>query len=177
MITREQVKVGARLKNILQTSFFCDNIATVIAVYQDSWSIRYDGDGESTIYFSWNCRSLNMFEALPEYRPATLKDIVLGAKVRCNVNSNIRFKTGTLIAIRDDSAWSNCRYYDIQWDDGYTVNVMWLCSPYQFTCWFDVLGNIKKRKPKKVIPDIPLDPTLPILEAGYLQDRMRKQFR
>jgi hypothetical protein len=29
----------------------------------------------------------------------------------------------------------------------------------------------------KVIPDMPLDPTLPVLQAGYLQDRQRKQYR
>ena len=28
----------------------------------------------------------------------------------------------------------------------------------------------------KVIPDFPLDATLPILQAGYIQDRQRKQF-
>jgi len=30
---------------------------------------------------------------------------------------------------------------------------------------------------EKIIPDIPLDPSLPILEAGYLQDRQRKRYR
>lgn len=39
------------------------------------------------------------------------------------------------------------------------------------------LINMKLRPPRKAIPDIPLDPTLPILEAGYLQDRQRKRFR
>lgn len=34
--------------------------------------------------------------------------------------------------------------------------------------------EIKPIKPAKVIPDIPLDPTLHILEAGHLQDRQRK---
>lgn len=32
-------------------------------------------------------------------------------------------------------------------------------------------------KPDKIIPDIPLDPMLPILEAGHLQDRQRKKYR
>jgi hypothetical protein len=30
---------------------------------------------------------------------------------------------------------------------------------------------------EKVIPGTPLDPTLPILQAGYLQDRARKKYR
>jgi len=30
---------------------------------------------------------------------------------------------------------------------------------------------------EKIIPGIPLDPSLPILEAGYLQDRARKKYR
>jgi hypothetical protein len=30
---------------------------------------------------------------------------------------------------------------------------------------------------EKVIPDMPLDPTLPILTAGHLQDRQRKRFK
>jgi hypothetical protein len=34
-----------------------------------------------------------------------------------------------------------------------------------------------KKQIEKVIPDMPLDPTLPILQAGYLQDRQRKQYR
>lgn len=32
-------------------------------------------------------------------------------------------------------------------------------------------------KPRKIIPDIPLDPSLPILQAGHLQDRARKKYR
>jgi len=43
--------------------------------------------------------------------------------------------------------------------------------------WQLMDGKVKKRKPRKVIPDIPLDPTLPILEAGYIQDRARKRFK
>jgi len=30
---------------------------------------------------------------------------------------------------------------------------------------------------EKIIPGIPLDPTLPILQAGYIQDRARKRYR
>jgi len=33
----------------------------------------------------------------------------------------------------------------------------------------------RARKPAKAIPDIPMDPTLPTLMAGHLQDRMRKR--
>jgi hypothetical protein len=36
------------------------------------------------------------------------------------------------------------------------------------------IREVKNRRPRKVIPDIPLDPSLPILMAGHLQDRMRK---
>lgn len=32
-------------------------------------------------------------------------------------------------------------------------------------------------KPKIIIPDMPLDPSLPILMAGHLQDRQRKKYR
>jgi len=37
--------------------------------------------------------------------------------------------------------------------------------------------SLSNRKPKKVIPDIPIDTTLPLLEAGHLQDRMRKRHK
>jgi hypothetical protein len=37
--------------------------------------------------------------------------------------------------------------------------------------------KFKPKKPEKVIPGMPLDPTLPILQAGYLQDRQRKQYK
>jgi hypothetical protein len=30
-------------------------------------------------------------------------------------------------------------------------------------------------RPEKVIPDYPLDPSLPVLMAGYIQDRQRKR--
>ena len=30
-------------------------------------------------------------------------------------------------------------------------------------------------RPSKVIPDYPLDPSLPVLMAGYIQDRQRKR--
>jgi hypothetical protein len=36
-------------------------------------------------------------------------------------------------------------------------------------------AEVRPIKPSKIIPDIPLDPTLPILMAGHLQDRMRKK--
>jgi hypothetical protein len=38
-----------------------------------------------------------------------------------------------------------------------------------------LIGKFKKRKPKKVIPNTPLDPSLPILMAGHIQDRQRKR--
>jgi hypothetical protein len=53
------------------------------------------------------------------------------------------------------------------------------CS-YMPNPWCEVRelkGNYKRRKIKKVMPDFPLDPTLPILQAGYLQDRERKHFK
>jgi hypothetical protein len=40
-----------------------------------------------------------------------------------------------------------------------------------------MLPRHRARKSSKVIPDIPLDPTLPVLQAGYLQDRERKHFK
>lgn len=39
------------------------------------------------------------------------------------------------------------------------------------------LVGYKTRKPKKLIPEFPLDNTLPILQAGYIQDRQRKLFK
>jgi len=44
-------------------------------------------------------------------------------------------------------------------------------------CWELVNVKLRKTKPRKVIPDIPIDNTLPILMAGHLQDRQRKQYR
>jgi hypothetical protein len=35
----------------------------------------------------------------------------------------------------------------------------------------------RKRKPKKEIPNIPLDTELSVLQAGYLQDRQRKRYK
>jgi hypothetical protein len=41
--------------------------------------------------------------------------------------------------------------------------------------WILVSNNEEKKE--KIIPGIPLDPSLPILQAGYLQDRQRKRFK
>jgi len=40
-----------------------------------------------------------------------------------------------------------------------------------------IVLRLDKPRIKKVIPDFPLDPMLPVLEAGYIQDRQRKQFK
>lgn len=52
--------------------------------------------------------------------------------------------------------------------DGYTTD---LAGPWSLIHYY------KPRRSGKVIPDIPLDPALPILMAGHLQDRQRKKYR
>lgn len=61
----------------------------------------------------------------------------------------------------------------IDWDDGSVYCRTWTGMPSEYFEEF----NGKKRKPKKIIPDIPLDPNMPILQAGHIQDRQRKRFR
>lgn len=63
------------------------------------------------------------------------------------------------------------RYFVCIDSEGYTID------PLLIRDWKVVSSNGLKRKPKKVIPGIPLDPSLPLLEAGHLQDRARKKYR
>lgn len=64
------------------------------------------------------------------------------------------------------------RSFNIAWEDG---RLSWTIGWRLLQSCFDIQSKIYK-KPRKIIPDIPLDPTLHILEAGYIQDRMRKRF-
>jgi len=56
--------------------------------------------------------------------------------------------------------------------DGYTNDL----DANRFTTWSLIIRPKTKTKTSKVIPGIPLDPTLHILEAGYIQDRQRKKY-
>jgi len=47
----------------------------------------------------------------------------------------------------------------------------------RFRYGIDVGYEVKQVVVNKVIPGIPLDPTLPVLMAGYIQDRARKRYR
>jgi len=53
----------------------------------------------------------------------------------------------------------------------------WLCNDLNTSYGLTIfeVREFKEFKPSKVIPDFPMDPTLHILEAGYIQDRMRKR--
>lgn len=52
-----------------------------------------------------------------------------------------------------------------------------LCSMRNFDTSQIFEPRLKKSTIEKIIPGIPLDPTLPILQAGYIQDRARKRYR
>jgi len=178
MITFDTVKVGTRVKNVKAISFYFKQIGTIVEVNEYFFKVEY-GPREHQL-FHWNDVGPSWFDLVVEYRRATIKDLVPGVKIRANDVNWLSFKTGTLLTIGLSAELQRRKYYDIQWDDGSTDGRTWVCLPEEFIVWFDVLdvrSNGKKRKPKKVIPDIPMDPTLPILEAGYLQDRQRKRFR
>jgi len=107
--------------------------------------------------------------------PLTIETIKVGMHVMCNWQAptlagyNRYGKTAIVQEIHPYGATV------IVWDDGLRNSTRW-SHPKHFD---EIISGRKPklRKPKKVIPDIPLDPTLPILEAGYLQDRLRKKFR
>jgi len=40
-----------------------------------------------------------------------------------------------------------------------------------------VVKQVRPITPEKVIPDFPLDKTIPILQAGHIQDRQRKRYK
>ena len=102
----------------------------------------------------------------------TYDTIQVGMHVRCNYTGVIwpdvyrLDKTAIVISFNYGGT------VNIKWDDGYADSDAWSGA-----CYFDEILGGRKRKPKKVIPDIPLDPTLPILQAGYIQDRARKKFK
>jgi hypothetical protein len=178
MISRDII-VGSEVKNINQGSYFFGRSGTIVDSNAFGFKVQYFDDGQfGPENYSW-AGSSNAFEISLKYRPATIKDLVVGAKIRGSAHNWLGRKTGTLIAIiGTEVSGSTGVYYHIQWDDNSTGSTRWFYTPTAFIMNFDVSNeSIKKRKPKRVIPDIPLDSTLPILQAGYLQDRMRKQFR
>jgi len=107
----------------------------------------------------------------------TLENAAVGLKVKCLYNTyDLLGKTGTISNIytrgSNRTRGSSRKCFDIIWD-GFTIYTTGWRLPNNH---FEVIGTKTYRKPKKVIPDIPLDTTLHILEAGHLQDRMRKRF-
>lgn len=180
MITSD-IAIGSVVKNIYRDSYFFDRTGTIVDKDESFFSVQYYDDGSfGPESYKWYLHA-DRFElkSIEKYRQATVKDLVVGAKIRGNDFCFLGHKTGTLISIRPHSIPGSVGvYYGIKWDDNSTDSSSWFYSPTAFARHFEVLYmSAKKRKPKKIIPDIPLDPTLPILEAGYLQDRMRKQFR
>ena len=101
----------------------------------------------------------------------TIDNAVVGLKIKCLYRTSyVEGKIGTISAIY--FRWVGSKAFDITWDDGYPGSRVGWILPANF----EVIGSKIYRKPKKIIPDIPLDPTLPILMAGHFQDRMRKKF-
>lgn len=101
----------------------------------------------------------------------TVDNIKVGLKVRCTYYSiPDRFgQTATIIEITD-TRYGNV-HFTVEWYDKTIYNCTWFIPDDVF----DIIPS-KHRKPKKVIPDIPIDTTLPLLMAGHLQDRQRKRF-
>jgi hypothetical protein len=97
----------------------------------------------------------------------TYDTIKIGMNVRCIYNcsrtpyAHREGKTAVVLSI-------TYPYVYVQWDDGLKEYGCW-SGPEYF--------EDSKRKPRKAIPDFPLDPSLPVLMAGYIQDRARKRFQ
>src|ERR1035437_9011893 len=106
----------------------------------------------------------------------TCSSIKIGMKIRSIYNGGNSMyaarldKTGTILTLETRNS-HHCSV-DVDWDDGNSWCKSWGGDVSEYFEEFDG----KPRKPRKVIPDIPLDPTLPILMAGHLQDRARKKF-
>ena len=60
-------------------------------------------------------------------------------------------------------------------DQSINVYLLGLCADDGLCDFGDYWELVKRRQPDKIIPGIPLDPTLHILMAGHLQDRMRRR--
>jgi hypothetical protein len=110
----------------------------------------------------------------------TLDIAKVGLKVRSIYNgpnseyASLLGNTGTIatLNVSRSNNYNNYCSVLIDWDDGNHRCREWGGDISEYFEEWD--GKI--RKPRKVIPDIPLDPSLPILHAGHLQDRMRKKF-
>jgi len=97
----------------------------------------------------------------------TFDTIKIGMRVRCLFIDEYYLrgdKTGVVVHIDGSS------YVTVDWDDGFREYRIWSGARY-----FEEVGA-KKRKPRKIIPEIPIDTSLPLLMAGHLQDRQRKKF-
>jgi hypothetical protein len=169
MIVFEKASVGTKVKCIWGGSSFTNKFAVITYIDQNSFSVLYQG-GFSAHRYTWMVGA-TMFELDKPYRQATKKDFFVGAKARCVFEAGHKWagRTATVYFIDGE-------VFKLKWDDNdLDDNAIWEYGVENFIRFFEV--PCKKRKPKKVIPNIPLDPNLPILQAGYLQDRMRKQFR
>jgi len=94
-------------------------------------------------------------------------NIKVGLRVRC-------FYYGTPERIDKTATITTAATYggfNVSWDDGHQGCLYW----WMDSNIFYVIEDKKYRKPKKIIPEIPIDTTLPLLMAGHLQDRMRKR--
>jgi hypothetical protein len=175
MITFETVKVGTRIHNNYRGSMYYNVSATVTYVSAHYFYIKYDVDPLDTSSFSWmnNGHWFNIIIDANEgvYRRATNEDRQVGVRLRCIYydEGNQWFGRTAIIT----SCTPTGSLFDVAWDDGIGGG-----GWYDIANQFEVLVSHRKRKkPKKIIPDIPLDPDLPILQAGYIQDRQRKKFR
>jgi hypothetical protein len=102
----------------------------------------------------------------------TSENIAVGLKIISTYPSDfILGRTAVVVSIN----WIRERAssFNVNWDDGRTSWSMGWTLP---SSSFDIIGNKVYRKPRKVIPDMPLDPELPVLMAGHWQDRQRKKF-
>jgi len=170
-LTTQTIKVGMHVRCIYDGYGRYEKTARVIRLdtMYDTVYVVWDDGHPSTLIWG----SSKYFEEFTgqtiTYVPLTRDNIKIGLRVqevdgaRTGVIADIgraEFHSGNFIILWDHSGvrgnWSTYRNFHII-----------------------VTGKIRlrKRKPKKVIPDIPMDTTMPLLMAGYMQDRARKKFK
>jgi hypothetical protein len=105
------------------------------------------------------------------FSPLTSENIKVGIRVKCTYKDHYLFGSdATISEIRSNGSFM------VSWDTAQPGE--WQTHSY-FKIIVENKRSVKRRaknllKSNKIL-DIPLDPDLPVLMAGYLQDRERKR--
>ena len=182
MITKAYVKVGNRVKYIYPCHSLTDKCGTITRTTIGAFFVYFEVEWDhltSTNRLSYHNEAYYSYfskEQSPapkkHYRRATEKDFKHSATVRCRSKRKKGYwkgDTGRIIIDHDEK--HDIKNFIVSWDDHAKRKAGRFRETWtDFTKNFEVVAHKKSKKQVK-IRRAPIDTTLPILQAGHLQDR------